>query len=119
MVWWGMTTPSTDQQVTVLLINGEGGSIELVARRTSDGWSYSVATSESAMLDDDGQPSVVQRPWADWATALVQLGHYPWQRLHPETVHPDFRDRIRDALRDRPLTSADRRRWDRALGVIS
>ena len=37
----------------------------------------------------------------DWEGALCLLDRYPWHRLFPLLVHPEFKERVLQAIKDR------------------
>ncbi len=51
---------------------------------------------------------------ASLAEALDSLGRYPWHKLYPEQVHPEFRQRIFDAVISRYASEGNPN--DRHLG---
>lgn len=59
------------------------------------------------MMDEDMPEDLQQRlswnnPWVlTWRGALKQMDAYPWQFLYPLEVHPDFRKRVKAALKIR------------------
>ena len=69
-----------------------------------------------------GEPPLDSLEWVDgWEAALGLLDRYPWARLHPVEVHPEFRERMRVAVEERladvDSESAERatEKWDRLL----
>lgn len=107
-----------DKQV-IVEVGAEGGSLTLYGLQSPDGWQFRVETSEAALVDDDDDMlDLPKRPWVTaWRSALKQLDSYPWTRLYPLKVHPDFRDRVFKALQTRhkkePFSDWDR--WNRVL----
>jgi len=69
---------------------------------TERGWRFSRSVS-------DWSPELIgeeriqhKSPVVDsWQAAIALLDDYPWQRLYPLTVHPEFSKRIWAAVRDR------------------
>jgi hypothetical protein len=86
----------------ILQLGAEGGSVTLYGMRTERGWLFSRNVS-------DWTPELVgeeriqhKSPVVDsWEAAVTLLDHYPWQRLSPLTVHPEFSERIWSAVRER------------------
>jgi hypothetical protein len=86
----------------VLQLGAEGGSMTLYGMETERGWLFSRNVS-------DWTPELVgeervqhKSPVVDsWDAAVALLDQYPWQRLSPLMVHPEFSERIRSAARDR------------------
>ncbi len=91
----------------VLKVGGEGGSVALYGLRSTTDWQFSLdlidpAAASSGQIPDSGVGIVV----SSWPDALKLLDTYPWHRLTPILVHPEFRADILDALIVR-YTSAD------------
>jgi hypothetical protein len=104
-----MTEIEIGRVETILEVGAEGGSITMRGRRDSRGaWKFHVSTSEAALLDlldgeAPGPPPMVSTPegvrWIDsWDGALADLGRYPWPKLRPLAVHPEFARVILDAV---------------------
>ena len=49
-----------------------------------------------------------------WDEGLRLLDRYPWARLHPMEVHPEFVERLRAAVAERLARISDRRERERA-----
>jgi hypothetical protein len=63
--------------------------------------------------------------WVDgWEAGLALMDRYPWVRLHPVYVHPEFVERVKTAieqqLEDMDPDSAERARekWGRLFQVM-
>ena len=88
-----------NQNEVVVEVGSEGGSVTLRGTRTPTGWLFSrhVIDQSAAMLDEvaDEQASSSVK---SWSAALKLLSEYPWVDLHPIEVHPEFRQRILDAV---------------------
>ena len=86
----------------ILQLGAEGGSVTLYGMQTERGWLFSRNVS-------DWTPELIgeeriqhKSPVVDsWEAAVALLGQYPWQRLSPLMVHPEFSERIWSAVRDR------------------
>lgn len=79
----------------ILKVLAEGGSVTLHGRRCGSAWQFSLyLLDQTPLLIDD--PMIANRSEIveSWEEALVLLDRYPWHRLHPRTVHPEFRERI-------------------------
>ena len=72
-------------------------------------WQFARVTVDQteALLGETGD-GVVRRPpvenleWvASWEEGLQLLDRYPWARLHPVAVHPEFVERVRVAVEER------------------
>lgn len=110
----------------VLVVGGEGGELTLWRRRSSPRtWEYSTEVDDQSQLlflPEAEAPATSTRSrtrWIDdWNTALLSLDRYPWARLHPMKVHPEFLQLIRDAVEQRlvgPDTGPARARWAAVL----
>lgn len=107
----------------ILEVGAEGGSITLWGREASTGrWLFAVGTNESAAMEllDDEDAVTFETPdlrWTDnWQEAVKCLDAYPWQRLCPLVVHPEFRDRIRNVLQGKHLEGPYAERWEAMCG---
>lgn len=86
----------------ILAVGGEGGGISLLGWRTSRGeWRFQYTTDETTLKcllsDEDlrGMPlTSCSKSVTGWPAALRLLSVYPWQHLHPLSVHPEFAARI-------------------------
>jgi hypothetical protein len=88
----------------------EGGSLTLAAQRTPAGWKgFTLILDQSPMAgllgeDAAGIPNeVIQAagPAETWDGALELLDAYTWAILHPDYVHPEFRQMVVSAVRER------------------
>ena len=97
----GKTNQEPMQQI-ILEVGADGGSITLLGVESNGAWQFKVTTGEAALVDDVDTDDLPQRPWVtSWEDALTQLDRYQWARLYPLSVHPDFRTRIMNAVKDR------------------
>lgn len=120
-------TPRTAETETILEVLAEGGSLKIQGRRHRAGvWEFAVATNEAALLDlldgVDGEDPVRSSDvhgateWvASWEHALSLFDRYPWHRLHPRRIHPDFAPRLVAALACKGIDAARDGRWRPAL----
>jgi hypothetical protein len=95
---------------TILRTLDEGGSLTLSAVRGSAGWTaFTVVTEErppfDALDDDAGEgpetDEQVAGPAETWKEAVELLDRFVWHVLHPDYVHPDFRQAVIAAVRER------------------
>lgn len=117
---WVPVAAGTRAKKVIVEVWGEGGSLTLYGIQTPDGWQFRTETNEAALEDDEDMPGLPERPWvATWRSALRQLGAYPWTRLYPVTVHPEFRDRVFKALKAREKKGlvVDWDQWGNALNM--
>lgn len=88
-----------DAAEAVLEVGSEGGSLTLIRERNGEaGWQFRMGRDESAiydllsqedrseLADYSGQTQCVN----SFEDALKFLDQYPWFRLHPVYVHPEF-----------------------------
>ena len=112
-----------NQSDVILEVGAEGGSLILHGIRTAEGWQYS-----RNVLDQT--PELLDEPWVEhdsafvksWVEALKLLGKYPWHKLYPLQVHPEFRELVFDAViaRYKEEDSSDPqrlRKWRELCGV--
>lgn len=99
----------------ILSVAAEGGSITLYGVRSARGWAFERCIS-------DQTPTLLDEPALQhdsgtvhsWDTALELLDRYPWHRLSPRAVHPEFRSQLwrEIELRDREGLVPERRLED-------
>jgi hypothetical protein len=94
--------PQTTQCEVVIEIAGEGGSITLYGLRTNQGWVFSrKVIDQTAELIDEQCVETNCDCVHSWEAALGLIDRYPWPRLYPLSVHPEFRDRVWAAVQDK------------------
>lgn len=105
------------QPCVILEVGAEGGSITLRGVQIAGKWRFSLKSIDQSesFLDDCGElgdSSPDNSRTADsWTEALKLLDTYPWHRLHPLEVHPDFRETVFDTVSAR-FGSKDADPWD-------
>ena len=118
--------------VVILKVGAAGGSVTLVGRTGGAGeWQFARITidqSEDLLGEADvkapGPPVIAPLEWVDvWEEGLRLLDRYPWARLHPVAVHPEFVERVRVAVEERLAgerqhrsVERERGKWERLLG---
>jgi hypothetical protein len=118
--------------VVILKVGAAGGSVTLVGRR-GDGeqWQFARVTVDQTeeLLGETGD-AVVRAPpveileWVgSWEKGIRLMDRYPWARLHPVAVHPEFVERVRVAVEERLAgepqhrsVERERGKWERVLG---
>lgn len=93
----------------VLAIGAEGGSLTIRREPSpTGGWYFHVSSDESTMYDmlseEDHEGIAFFRHFGVVRTleeALRQLDAYPWVKLHPMQIHPEYRDEILRGVFDR------------------
>lgn len=90
------TRRRNDKPEIIVEVGAEGGTLTLVGQRTARKWSFSMLRDESTLkeFDEDlcddeliGHSKTV----VGFAAALGLLDQYPWAKLYPLRVHPEFR----------------------------
>lgn len=83
----------------ILKVGTEGGCVTLHGKQTAQGWIFSLDVIDQTpdFINESGveQDSDITE---SCTKALEMLDRYPWCELHPLEVHPEFRDRIFDAV---------------------
>lgn len=92
---------SAPDREIVLEVAGEGGSITLWREKVRGEWQFRVETDEGAVyesLSEEDRAGVVPQTTStaaqSWELALAQLDKFPWPKLAPIQIHPDFAERI-------------------------
>ena len=107
---------------TIIKVGAEGGSLTLYGVRNGHAWLYSRHVFDQTMSWVDGGPEVEHdsEVVSTWTAALKLLDEYPWHRLYPLKVHPDFQAKVLKAVvarnkRDGNVRGLDR--WKRVCGM--
>jgi hypothetical protein len=106
--------------------------VTLVGRKTgATTWQFARITidqSEDLLGEADVKapdlPALTSPEWvASWEEGLRLMDRYPWARLHPVAVHPEFVERVRVAVEERLAGEPQHRsferergKWERLLG---
>jgi hypothetical protein len=86
----------------IVEVGGEGGSVTLYGIRMNDGWVFSrKSIDQSAAFIGESWERLESQTVASWSEALELLDSYPWHRLFPLQVHPDFRSQVLDVVKTR------------------
>jgi hypothetical protein len=100
--------PAVVKSEIVLEVGCEGGSITLVRESSQNGAQFRVETDETAayeMLSDEDREGIEFQTTApsvgSLEEALEQLDKYPWTRLSPLKIHPEFRQQILSVVETR------------------
>lgn len=114
------STERGESPQVILEVYSEGGSMTLQGLQSPKGWMFQVTTDEMDLVDE-ATSDIPERPWVmTWRSALKQMDSYPWQFLYPHEVHPDFRQRVRAALKVRQkLGEIQWDDWNRVLSDVS
>jgi hypothetical protein len=95
---------SENKSEVIIELGAEGGSIILYGLETERGWTFRTETQELIEEERIESKSPVVNTWE---AALQLLDKYPWPKLCPISIHPQFRSRIWRAMQER-MTSE---RW--------
>jgi hypothetical protein len=97
---------TSDHPVKIIELAAEGGRITLYGWKDSDGeWRFQRDVNENALYNEDTVDLELQHSsniLPGWQGALELLSRYPWYRLLPKYVHPEFAEKTLDALRKAP-----------------
>jgi hypothetical protein len=99
----GYVMPSKSKIETILEIGAEGGSLTLFGRKVPNGsWQFCMERNESILKDLLSEEDLEgmtddefykKTGWvASFSQALDLLSRYPWHKLYPLKMHPEFRD---------------------------
>jgi hypothetical protein len=81
----------TNQNEIIVKVGSEGGSITLFGLRSGNNWVFSLNVIDQSMLIiDESSIESDSKLVNSWAEAITLLDKYPWRKLHPLHVHPEF-----------------------------
>lgn len=83
----------------IVKVLAEGGSVTLWGARTDTGWKFYRAVNDQTpeLIDEPGIRH--DSSWVEsWSEAVALLDRYPWHRLHPQEVHPEFRTAVLETV---------------------
>jgi HD domain len=114
--------PEGGVRETIFEVGAEGGSLVVFRERNAQGmWEYRAQRDETTMSDvlpdekfDKGVLFERSGPTGTFEDALSQLDRYPWFKLYPMQVHPDFARLVLREVRRRGGDEAARE-WTRNL----
>jgi hypothetical protein len=89
---------SVNESEVIIELGAEGGSITLSGFWTERGWSFWREVTDC--IDEEWiqhKSAVVD----SWKAALKLLDQYPWCRLFPVRIHPEFKQKIWVAVQKR------------------
>ena len=91
-----------ERNEVIVQIGGEGGDLTIYGVRTHAGWRFSQEVVDQSSLMLDGTTIQHASDVVDtWEEVLGLLGRYPWHRLYPLQVHPEFKERVLEAAKAR------------------
>jgi hypothetical protein len=115
---FGQALPTVaNDPVRIIEIGGEGGSITLYGLKSpKGGWVFKLSTDNRAleeMLGEGPLPGDTVKPGTarTWGGALRLLSRYPWKRLYPRYVHPEFKDLVLKEIECLSLKAYERAPW--------
>jgi hypothetical protein len=86
---------SRSEWQVVLEVGAEGGRLTIYGLSTRHGWRFSRQTiDDSAAFLGEPREQRESDIVDSWEKALELLRPYPWQKLYPLEVHPEFRERV-------------------------
>src|SRR6266480_5902906 len=86
----------------ILQLGAEGGSVTLYGMETERGWLFYRDVSDwTPELIGEERIQHKSPVVNSWDSAVALLDQYPWPRLFPLMVHPEFSERIWYEVRDR------------------
>ena len=112
----GAIYPMNKSEVIVKL-GAEGGSVVLYGFRTGRGWTFMREVSDlTPELIDEHHIHTKLAVVDSWEAALELLDQYPWPKLFPISIHPDFRQKIWIAVQKRvhsatKISELELQRW--------
>lgn len=97
---------------TILEVSAEGGSIKIMGRKSPSGaWRFCLEKNEAAMADHLSEEDLAGFASGDFHSrsafvssfdeVLKLIDRYPWHKLWPLKVHPEFHDSVLAAVRKR------------------
>ena len=106
----------------ILSVEGEGGDITLRGARTKDGWRFqrNVVDQTLVMIDEGDEIRHDSQFTSSWHEALDLMDRYPWQRLYPLQVNPEFGHAVWAAVQKRcdgECSEHALKRWRDRCGV--
>jgi hypothetical protein len=112
--------PDQVEAVEIILnVGAEGGALTIEGNRAANGWRFRAIRNEYALFDllnaedREGFEFWSGSGWVDsFDRALALFDKYPWHRLYPLQVHPDFRLRTWAAVGER-FREGQRVDWER------
>lgn len=107
----------------IVQVGAEGGSITLYGVRADHGWRFqrNVVDQTPYLLDEEE----IQHDsdfTSSWDEALTLLGRYPWRRLFPIAVHPEFQQIVWRAVQTPeagPTSENNLVRWRTCCGITT
>jgi len=83
----------------ILEVAAEGGGIKLYGRRGEKGWCFSRnVIDQTPTLLSESAIKHTSKSVDTWPAALALIDKYPWHKLVPLTVHPEFRQKVLEAV---------------------
>lgn len=86
----------------ILEVRAEGGRLTIYGIRTKNGWLFSKRViGQTAGLIDEPLIQPLSASLQEWDPMLHHLDRYPWHRLYPLQVHPEFGKIVFEAVKER------------------
>ena len=118
-------------EVVIVHVGGEGGSIKLLGRRNGNlQWGFCRASNDSswAMIEEELGPNPPPAPEPVWVTSWGEaalLDRNSWAPLVPLAVHPEYKDEVLFEVTRRLLAEPSPRaesqmdRWLEVCGAVA
>lgn len=117
----------------IIKLRAEGGSISLYGMKLDNGeWIFSKETYEIFDLEDEGDDQQTgkknkvrqfkstkgqaKHTVKGWTGAMELLNQYPWKKLGPIHIHPEFATKILEEISTEKLSPDKVRRCEKATG---
>lgn len=109
----------------IVKVGAEGGSVTLFGTKVHGKWHFSRRSIDQTPELLDGGWVINQAGVVDsFDSAIKLLDQYPWYHLYPESVHPEFRQKVYEAMwescraggSDEPRKLAE---WQHVCGMVS
>lgn len=81
----------------VLIILAEGGSLKIVRKTENEQVSFIYHHNESD-FSDEGLDVLVKNEYLTFAEAFQLINNYPWHRLYPKYIHPNYHEFVTQKL---------------------
>ena len=111
---------STSALRCVLQLMAEGGSLAVLATSSHPQKFCFWLEDVSLELIEEGPAVNTRSPWGTFEQAIERLETYPWRKLYPRYIAPEFLDRILAEVKrgSGPLSEAIMARWEDAAEAV-
>lgn len=104
----------------VLQLMAEGGSLAVIATSSHPQKFCLWLDDISRELVEEGPAVNTRSPWGTFEQAMERLETYPWRKLYPRYIAPEFLERILTEVErgDGPLSQDIMWRWEDAAAAV-